>query len=72
MTDIVMIDCVLGYLSNFTCDIEHVGESHSISSDPSAMHRTYGVLLPGVCTQFHVEKSGDLGLKMLENCVGMC
>jgi glutamine amidotransferase len=23
-------------------------------------------------TQFHPEKSGDLGLKMLENFVGMC
>jgi imidazoleglycerol phosphate synthase glutamine amidotransferase subunit HisH len=72
MTNIVIIDCGLRYLGNFTCGLERVRESHTTSSDPASMHRTYGVVLPGVCTLFHFVMSGDLGLKMLENCLGMC
>ncbi len=48
MTDIVIIDYRLGNLRSVTRGLEHAGASVTISSDPAAMHRADGVVLPGV------------------------
>jgi len=48
MTDIVIIDYGLGNLRSVTRGLEHAGASVTISSDPAAMHRADGVVLPGV------------------------
>ena len=48
MTDIVIIDYGLGNLRNVKRGLEHAGAAVTISSDPDAMHKADGVLLPGV------------------------
>jgi imidazole glycerol-phosphate synthase subunit HisH len=48
MTDIVIIDYGLGNLRSVTRGLEHAGVAVTISSDPAAMHRADGVVLPGV------------------------
>ncbi|MDF1557345.1 MAG: imidazole glycerol phosphate synthase subunit HisH [ANME-2 cluster archaeon] len=48
MTDIIIIDYGLGNLRSVTRGLEHAGADVTISSDPAAMHRADGVVLPGV------------------------
>jgi glutamine amidotransferase len=48
MTDIVIIDYGLGNLRSVTRGLEHAGACVTISSDPAAMYRADGVVLPGV------------------------
>ncbi len=56
MTDIVIIDYVLA------------SSEYGIEFAAAVVNKEGNVM----GTQFHPEKSGDLGLKMLENFVGMC
>lgn len=48
MTDIVIIDYGLGNLRSVARGLEHAGAGVTISSDPAAMYRADGVVLPGV------------------------